>query len=312
MVIDDMSQFTPGETENALATIVKAEGTSPLERAIDGAAEDLAGLDGKHAVIIVTDGKGMDTAPAVSATALKKTFGDNLCIYPILVGDAPEGKMLMDSLAGIGGCGFAANAEDLASGQQMADYVGKIFVGDLLDSDGDGVADDRDNCPGTPAGVAVGEDGCPLDSDGDGVTDDMDQCPGTPVGVEVDEVGCPKTVLGGGARSWTFNNITFDLNKAVIQASSYEVLDEIAAALKADPQLRVTIEGHADSTGEQAYNQDLSQRRAEAVVEYLAGQGVDASRLSAKGYGEDRPIADNATPEGRAKNRRVQLTRIKN
>lgn len=312
MLIDDMGDFDKMATEKALATVTKAGGTSNLTRAIDGAAEDLAGLDGKHALIIVTDGKGMGMGPAASATAIKQTYGDNLCIYPIFVGDAAEGKQLMDELARIGGCGFAANADDLASGQQMADYVSNIFVGEMIDSDGDGVADAMDKCPGTPAGVEVDSTGCPLDSDGDGVPDFLDKCPGTPAGVDVDETGCPKTILGGGARSWTFNNITFDTSKANIKSSSYGILDEIAAALVADPQLKITVEGHADSTGEQAFNLDLSQRRAEAVVDYLVGKGVAPSRLSAKGYGEDRPVADNETREGRAKNRRVQLTRIKN
>ena len=272
--------------------------------------------------------------------AVKEKLGDSLCVYPILIGDDANGKKLMDELARIGGCGFATNAGDLASGQQMADYVRKIFIGDMMDSDGDGVADAMDKCPGTPAGVKVDtvgcpldsdkdgvpdyldkcpetpagvkvdSTGCPLDSDGDGVPDSLDKCPKTPAGVKVDASGCPITVLGAGAATWTFNNINFEVAKADIKSSSYGILDEIVAALKARPALRVLVEGHTDSTGARAFNMDLSKRRAQAVVGYLVGKGVSPSRLSAKGYGPDRPIADNATKLGRSKNRRVQFTKV--
>ncbi|MBC2713265.1 MAG: OmpA family protein [Desulfosarcina sp.] len=246
----------------------------------------------------------------------------------------------MDEIAHIGGCGFAINADDLASGQQMADYVRKIFIGDMIDSDGDGVADAMDKCPGTPvgvkvdavgcpldsdkdgvpdyldkcpgtpAGVKVDSTGCPLDSDGDGVPDSLDKCPETPAGLKVDASGCPLAALGAGATSWTFNDIKFEVAKADIQPSSYEILDKFAAALGANPQLKVVVEGHTDSTGARSFNMDLSQRRAQAMVDYLVGKGVSPSRLSAKGYGPDRPIADNGTKLGRSKNRRVQFTKV--
>jgi OOP family OmpA-OmpF porin len=247
---------------------------------------------------------------------------------------------MMDELAGIGGCGFAVNADDLAGGRQMADYVKKVFIGDRVDSDGDGVADAMDKCPGTPAGVKVDgvgcpldsdkdgvpdyldkcpgtpagvkvdPSGCPLDSDGDGMPDSMDKCPGTPAGVKVDATGCPITVLDAGATSWTFNNINFEVSKADIKPASYGILDEIATALGANPQLKVVVEGHTDNTGARAFNMELSKRRAQAVVDYLVGKGVSPSRLSARGYGPDRPIADNATQLGRSKNRRVQFTKV--
>ena len=100
-------------------------------------------------------------------------MGDKLCIYPILVGDDKGGKKLMDGLAKIGGCGFAVNAADISSPNAMADYVKKVFLAPaapkvaaapapaaVLDSDGDGVPDSRDKCPGTPKGVKVNADGC--------------------------------------------------------------------------------------------------------------------------------------------------------
>jgi len=339
-LIDDMGTFNKAEHNSAVATVSRSGGTSPLGKAIDGAGGDLKGLNGNSAVIIVSDGKNMGMGPVANATALKGMFGGRLCIYPVLVGDDPGGKQLMDQLATIGGCGFATNASSLTSGQQMAGYASKIFLGDALDSDGDGVLDSMDKCPGTPAGVKVDSRGCPLDSDGDGVPDyrdkcpgtpagvtvdvngcaldsdrdgvpdSLDKCPGTPAGVKVDADGCPYTVLEAGAASWSFNDINFDVAKADIKSSSYGILDEIASALDANPQLKVFVEGHTDSTGSRAFNMDLSQRRAQSVVEYLVGKGVSPSRLSPKGYGPDRPIADNGTRVGRAKNRRVQFTKI--
>lgn len=339
-LIDEMGDFDSVAMETALSKVSRAGGTSPLAIAIDAAANDLDGLGGNSALIIITDGEDLGSAAVASATAIKKKFNGSLCIYPVLVGNDPGGQKMMDDIARIGGCGFAANADELAGGQQMADFVKQIFVGDALDSDGDGVADALDKCPetpagvdvdgagcpldsdgdgvpdyldkcqGTPAGVKVDATGCPLDSDGDGVPDSLDKCPGTAAGVNVDASGCPITALQAGAVSWTFNEIGFDVGKADIASSSYGLMDDIAAALGANPQLKVVVEGHTDSTGARAFNMDLSQRRAQAVVDYLVGKGVSASRLSAKGYGPDRPIADNRTTAGRSKNRRVQFTKV--
>jgi OOP family OmpA-OmpF porin len=141
--------------------------------------------------------------------------------------------------------------------------------------------------------------GCPLDSDGDGVPDYLDQCPGTPKGAKVDSRGC-----------WVLRNLHFDLDKSEIKPESYPVLDEAVKVLKENPGLRVEIEGHTDSQGSAAYNQGLSERRADAVMRYMTGKGIDSSRLSTKGFGLTRPVADNATAEGRALNRRVELTPV--
>lgn len=309
-LIDDVGDFDKVDFDQALSTVTMAGGTSPLEKAAAAAVNDLAGRDGNSAVIFITDAKGMGAQQVAGAATMKEKFGDSLCLYPILVGDDANGQQLVEDIARAGGCGFAANADDLVSGQQMADYVKKIFVGDMLDGDGDGVADAMDQCPGTPAGVKVDANGCSLDSDGDGVPDALDNCPQTPVGVKVDASGCPSTVLDAGSAAWTFNDINFAVSKAEITPSSHGILDEIVAALEDRPALKVQVEGHTDSTGARAFNMDLSNRRAQAVVDYLVGKGIGSSRISAKGFGPDRPIADNATKLGRSKNRRVQLTQV--
>lgn len=127
----------------------------------------------------------------MAAMSIKEKYKENLCIFPIQVGDDPGGKVLMEKLAHIGQCGFATNADDLSSGQRMADYVSKIFVGEMLDKDSDSVPDIMDNCPETPIGIDVDDSGCPMDRDVDGVPESLDQCPQTQTGMTVDTSGCP-------------------------------------------------------------------------------------------------------------------------
>ena len=104
--------------------------------------------------------------------------------------------------------------------------------------------------------------------------------------------------------------VEFDVDKDTLRPASYTTLDEVAESLKDWPEIRVQIQGHTDSTGSSAHNQDLSNRRAGSVRAYLVSKGVDSSRLEFKGYGEDSPIADNTTNGGRQSNRRVELHKI--
>jgi outer membrane protein OmpA-like peptidoglycan-associated protein len=176
------------------------------------------------------------------------------------------------------------------------------------DSDGDGVTDLLDKCPNTPAGTKVDATGCPFDSDSDGVLDSADRCPNTPAGTKVDAVGCP-ALFGGGA-TLVLEGVYFETGKAALKPESQAALDRVAESLKGNPEVRVEIGGHTDNTGSKATNQRLSAARATAVKDYLVSQGVDAGRMTAKGYGPDKPVADNKTVAGRAANRRVELTKI--
>jgi OOP family OmpA-OmpF porin len=168
------------------------------------------------------------------------------------------------------------------------------------DSDGDGVTDDKDRCPGTAAGAAVDATGCELDTDGDGVVDRLDKCPNTPRGDKVDANGC----------SLTFRlEVQFDNNSATLRPESNSYLDQVATRLNELPSVTGVIEGHTDSNGSAEYNQDLSERRAKAVLDYLISKGVAPTRFKSAGLGETQPVADNTTAEGRAQNRRVMLRR---
>jgi len=155
-------------------------------------------------------------------------------------------------------------------------------------------------CPGTPAGVPVDADGCPLDSDHDGVPDYLDKCPGTPPGVKVDAKGCEVEAI-------VLKGVNFDFDSATLTPASEKVLDDVAALLKMRTGAPATIGGHTDGKGKHAYNLKLSQRRAAAVRDYLIAKGIAAGSLTATGYGDTQPIASNATEEGRAQNRRVTL-----
>jgi OOP family OmpA-OmpF porin len=176
-------------------------------------------------------------------------------------------------------------------------------VGCPLDSDRDGIDDYKDQCPGTPTGVPVDTLGCPLDSDGDGVYDHLDKCPKTPAGAKVDEKGCPIILKQTVSIEL---KIEFDLNKVDIKPQYHNQLKKVADFMKEYPATTVLIEGHTDNTGSDQYNLQLSQKRADSVRQYLIDNfSIAPERLSAKGFGESRPIASNATREGREKNRRV-------
>jgi OmpA-OmpF porin, OOP family len=139
------------------------------------------------------------------------------------------------------------------------------------------------------------------DADHDGVLDNQDQCPDTPAGVAVDLTGCPRK------GSIVLEGVTFEVNSARLTGNSDAVLGGVAQDLKKYPRLRIELQGHTDSSGSDAYNLKLSQQRADAVRERLAADGVPSAQLIAKGYGETKPVDSNDTPEGRAHNRRVVM-----
>jgi len=133
------------------------------------------------------------------------------------------------------------------------------------------------------------------------VANASDRCPDTPAGDRVDTAGCSLTIR---------LEVLFDTNSATIKSESYPDLDRVVTFMReTSPSATGVVEGHTDSQGSDATNLSLSQRRADAVRSYLVGKGIAANRLTAQGFGETQPVADNATAEGRAQNRRVVLRR---
>ncbi len=169
-----------------------------------------------------------------------------------------------------------------------------------LDTDGDGLTDDIDECP-TEAGRIMG---CP-DRDGDGIADKDDACPdeyGKP-----ENQGCPLAKETMEIIKKISENTYFETNKAELKKTSIPSLDSLATILKQHPEVAIRIEGHTDNVGTSELNLKLSKERAATVREFLISKGIDPGRISSEGYGDTRPIRENNTEEGKAKNRRVEI-----
>jgi len=201
------------------------------------------------------------------------------------------------------------------------------------DSDIDGVVDSKDNCPGTATGIIVDAKGCAKDSDGDGVVDSYDRCTRTPAGDQVDATGCsintdtdndgivnanddcagtaPGTVVNDRGcelkEDIALDNVQFKTGTAELSNESRNILNNVAQVLKENTHLNFEVAGHTDNTGNYQSNVKLSESRARSVRQYLIGHGVTSDRLSAQGYGPDKPVASNDNRDGRSKNRRVEL-----
>ncbi len=194
------------------------------------------------------------------------------------------------------------------------------------DNDGDGIVDSKDQCPGDDKNALFtaedfdgfeDDDGCPdLDNDGDGIPDSLDQCPDeaeTLNGFE-DEDGCPdekpepEIKAGEGI---ILEGVNFASGSVELTPNAMRILDEVLRTMQDYPDIEVEIRGYTDNTGSYAGNVRLSQKRADAVRDYLVQNGVPFSRVRAIGFGPENPVASNDTPEGRAKNRRIEFFRIK-
>lgn len=212
--------------------------------------------------------------------------------------DADEGSRV-DRLLGLG-LQFAFGSATRPAAAPAPAAAAPAAPPPVADEDDDGIPDERDRCPGTPRNAAVDTNGCELDADGDGIVDRMDACPGTPPRQRTDARGCQL------ADVLELPFVTFEYDSARLRPEAFATLDEAVVTLQRNPDLRIEVAGYTDSTGSDAYNEALSQRRAETVHRYLVERGV-TNTLTARGYGERDPIADNGTEQERAQNRRVVL-----
>lgn len=194
--------YKASDFQAALDAIVRPGGTSAMPAALKASRDDLKDIPGETSLIIVSDGKNIEGNPAGEVVNIKKTHGSRVCVYTVLVGDDPAGEKLLKKIADAGdwgACGGTARLDDLESPSALASFVETALL--QKDSDGDGVPDNMDICPGTPKGTQADKFGCPgapVDSDGDGVVDAQDRCPGTPAGTRVDAYGCPADADGDG------------------------------------------------------------------------------------------------------------------
>ncbi len=262
--------YSTADLGAALGKIQCAGGVTPLDRGFDASASAPAAVQGKTAIFVVSDFRDIDSKKAMKALdALNDKYQGRICVHAVQLGEDKKATAFRDSLGGASNCSSAINATSIASSAALSDYITKTLL------------------------MAAPKTG---DADGDGVADDRDRCPTTPPGARVNSVGC-----------WWLGDedVLFDFDKAVIKSTF--MLDEAITLLKANREINVEIQGHTDNVGDPAYNVNLSQRRADAVMEYMIANGVSSSRLRAKGYGDTRPHVSNASDEGRALNRRVEL-----
>ncbi|MDQ1335506.1 MAG: hypothetical protein QG552_2456 [Thermodesulfobacteriota bacterium] len=279
--------YEKGALDAGLNKIGFSVGESPLNLALDATAQDFKSAQGDIAVIMFTDAdKDVMVYDAVkkSAANLKTQYGNRICFYAVQIGVDVDGKKLLEQVVETGQCGFYATGDQIGTPEGMADFVTKVFL---------------KKAPPKPAPAPVAQQGVILDSDGDGVPDNLDKCPGTPKGARVNKDGC-----------WVIENVLFDFDKSNIKPQFHGLLDEVVAVFKQNPGLRTRIEGHTDNVGTAAYNKKLSLRRANSVMGYLVKKGIAKDRLTIEGFGFTRPVAPNDTKEGRALNRRVQLTPV--
>jgi OOP family OmpA-OmpF porin len=193
-----------------------------------------------------------------------------------------------------------SDADDKCPGTPAGVHVDASGCAMVMDADRDGVTDSADLCPKTPANVKVNAAGCPLDSDSDGVADYLDKCANTAKGSIVDAKGCAQKIV--------VQDLNFANNSAELSGETRSILDRIAKGIAGDRAIRqVMVTGYTDDRGDAGYNKTLSERRASSVANYLTGKGLKGITITSQGMGEAKPIADNTTSAGRAKNRRVEL-----
>jgi len=268
---------------NAAALEHLGEGT-PIDRVLGEVAKDLQGKSGEAAIVIWSDGQPTDPigrhleeqTVLDAASALVSGYQGPVCIHTVHQSDDPAGAEFLRKLAATTSCGSSRSSSSVMNVAALQNFEREVFFGAL------------------PAVAAA-----PRDSDGDGVMDDKDQCPGTPLGAKVDERGC-----------WVIQGLRFAFDSYKIDPRYYAELNQVAALLKSAQDVDIRIDGHTDSVGTAAYNQALSERRANAVREYLVSQGVSAARLTTRGFGLTHPAYSNDTDEGRAGNRRTELSRL--
>ena len=290
-----MSGYSKASLEKGILAVKGTGSKTDLSDGISDSNNDLKQVSGKTAVIIFSDGgKSKDIDPLAAAASMKEMYGENVCIYTVLLGDDPDGKATMEEIAAQGRCGFATLASNLYmrpliecdtlnTGKGMGDFAASVFL--------------EKYAPPPPPPK------CVLDSDGDGVVDCYDKCPDTPKGIKVDKDGCPIPLKEKVVITLL---VEFDFDKAMVKSEFHEDIERVANMLIAYPKTSAELEGHTDYINTEEYNMKLSRRRAESVKKYLIEKfGINDSRITTVGYGESMPVDTNETDEGRQRNRRV-------
>jgi outer membrane protein OmpA-like peptidoglycan-associated protein len=208
------------------------------------------------------------------------------------------------------GCPIDTDHDGVVDGIDECPRTPRMAVGFVdmfgcqIDADFDGVPDYRDTCRASLTGVVVDDYGCPVDSDGDGVYDGRDDCPDTPPGIEVDGRGCMDIAF---LNDTLRIHIEYQSGSFEVDVRTRERLQPLIRKLKILTDVRIKILGYTDNVGPAEANQSLSQKRANRMRDWLAGEGIERERMTPIGKGETNFIASNQTADGRAKNRRIEL-----
>ncbi len=260
---------------------------TPLARLFDEYSELLADRTGRSVFVVFTDGvptrygKFIGTEQTFeSAQRLAARHGGEVCFHTVRLGSDPRGEGLLADIAALSDCGSFRHIDDIDGSEALYAFQQQIYNGP----------------PPPPAPPRVRR---MTDLDGDGVDDRFDRCAKTPRGAVVDERGC-----------WVLEDYVFDTDSARIRAEHLARLEAVVDVLSDNASLRVRLDGHTDDTGTAQYNFSLAQRRATSVRDQLVAGGIAPARLEVRGFGPSRPIDTNDTPEGRRRNRRVELSVI--
>lgn len=263
----DKSQF-----DLALQKMIDIDGASPLDQTLIHTTKDWFAADGPMAVLIVSDGRDMGDSDILAAKELAGRYGNRVCLYTVQIGNDDNGREVLQKISAAGQCGAAVNGDNLLNSNKMEDFVRHVFFTTADPSD---------------------------DSDGDGVTDAKDECPGTKPGTEVDERGCWKLVV--------MADVLFSFDRHDLIPAGMGILDKVVGFLKENQSVTVEISGHTDNVGSQEYNEELSRQRAIAGQEYLKSKGIATERIKASWHSFNMPVASNDTMEGRSLNRRIEF-----
>lgn len=242
---------------------------TPLSEGLARIGPVLNNLSGPTAVILFSDG-GENRGGSPEDVIESFHEQSDLCFHFVSYAHTEEEKENIERMSSVNDCSQTITGEEITDPEAREEFVKKIFLKEIKDSDGDGVPDHRDKCPDTPKDLVVDEDGCPI----------------------------PKRIS---------MDIKFDFDKSEIKPEFHDELKKVADFMLDRKDVDVVVEGHTDAIGTEEYNKKLSQRRASSVKDYLVENfGISSSRITTEAYGESEPIAANDNPEGRQKNRRVE------
>ncbi len=267
-------------------------GTTPIFDVLENDVTGVIGAgSGRAAIVLISDGRATDYGgharaddrTIAAARAIATGRSGETCFHMVQSGESAEGESLLRQIAGVTDCGSFRNASTLTTAATLQQFSRDVYL--------------SESSPprATPVAAVI-----EADSDGDGVVDSMDACPNTPKEARVDSRGC-----------WSLHGLQFSVNGAEIEIDSSAQFREDLAVLKANPSLRIRVDGHTHSDGSAAYNEGLSTRRAASVRDYLVNtEGLEADRFEIKGFGEAKPVVPNDSAANKRQNRRVELTII--